>query len=215
MAKKIWQSGIVLALVVAPAFAAGTLTVNGGAAIEGSFGLNVAYTDNASDAYVVTDHPVDEGTYTVRFWIDPANSGVLNNPNANFMRFMRWSQDVAQGVRTVFFLTRSGGSSNYRILAWVRNDANVFQNGGGIFLTSGSTPTPAEIEITWTKSTAPGANNGSITMTNLSAPGTTITMGGIDNDTHEIDSANVGTFTGGNTFNFVGSYDFDSFESFR
>lgn len=206
---------IVAALAAGAAFGQGTLTVNNGAAIDGSFGLQVGYTDNASNAYVQTQHPVAEGTYTVRFKIDPANSGVQNNPNANFMRFMRWSQDVAGGVRVVFFLTRSGGSSNYRILAWVRNDANVFQNGGGIFLTSGATPTPAEVEVVWTKASAPGANDGSITLTNLSSPGTTITTNGLDNDTHAIDSADIGVFTNGNPFNFSGSYDFDTFSSFR
>lgn len=197
-------------LAVAPAQAANSIAVTAGAAIEGSFGLHVTLDGTSTDAYVRSDHPTDEKTFTARFWVEPNALGSLTGGNS--IRFLIASTEgCCQQV--IGFISKSAGTGNFRIITWLRNDGGTFQLGGNTFLTSGATPVAAQVEITWTAATAPAANNGSIFVSVNG--GTPNGRSDIDNDTLEVDSVRVGAHVGGNPSAASGSWDFDSYESFR
>ena len=201
-------------LIAAPSFGVNSLTVDNGIPMDGSFNLHVQFDGSNTDAFVASHHLVDETTFTARFKILP-DSGFINAaaPN-NFVRIMRMNQfGVAQQV--IVFLTRSAGSGNYRIIVWVRNDSGTFQLGPNSFLTLGASPTTSEVEITWTAATAPGANNGSITMNINGSPATSGNRSDLDTDTMDLDRVQVGAFVGGNPSTHSGGYRFDSYSSFR
>lgn len=210
---------LVCCLAAVPAFAQNSLNVNAAAAINSTgtacggqpCGLQVNVVDNTSDAYVQSDHPNGEKTFTARFWIDPTNFNIPLVAGSNSHRFMRFNnQGCCQLV--IGFLTRSTGSGNFRTIWWGRNDALTFQLLAAQFLTSGVTPTPQHLEVTWTAASAPGANDGSFTLTNLGSAAST-GRNDLDNDTQEIDRVQVGTFVGSGSG--TGNYYFDEYESFR
>lgn len=195
---------------VAPAQAANSIAVNAGAALEGAFGLRVTLDGTSSDAYVQSDHPTDEKTFTARFLINPgASAGLDPGENVRIMNFS--TQGCCQQV--ILFLSRSAGSGNYRILGWARNDGGVFQQATSNFLTSGATPTTSQVEVAWTAATSAGANNGSMFVTvGAAAPNG---RSDLDNDTLEVDTVRWGAFVGGNPSAVVGNWAGDSYESFR
>ena len=102
--KKLLGFAVLLALVAMPASAASSLAVNPAAAMNGTnFGLQVNVDNGAgsNDAYVLSDHPVDESHILFRFWIKPMPGFSLSQTaNSNFIRIGYGIKDSgAQGVR--------------------------------------------------------------------------------------------------------------------
>lgn len=209
MKKVLTLAAVAVLAVPMAALAANSLSVNGASALEGSFGLQVIADGTASDAYVSSEHPTDESTYTMTFWIDPANYPLAE---ATFVRIGR-AIEVGAGQHLIVFLQKNNG--NFRLLTWVRRDDGIFAFGTGIFLTSGATPTPTQVEVSWVQA-APGGNDGGVTMTNLTG-GQTNSRLDLDNDTWEVDTFHWGLFTSAGNPNpgTVGSFKLDSFASFR
>lgn len=203
-------TSLTLMTAAAPVLAANSLSVNASAALDGAFGLEVIADGTASDAYVSSEHPTAEGTYTVRFKIDPADYTMATTDGANFVRIGR-AIETGSGQHILLFLQRVAPSGNFRLLSWVRWNDGVFRFGTGVFLTSGATPTPTEVEVTWV-----AGSPGSITMTNITG-GQTASRNDITNSDWVVDTFHWGIFTGpGNpNFGFTGSYDLDTFSSFR
>jgi hypothetical protein len=117
----------VLALALSSAAFADSLSVTGGAAMDGSFGLNVAH-DNSSVAYVQDDTPTAETIYRGSFQYNPNN---ISPGNGN------WRQTIFAGFgpkpatpgcaafgATVtsfrIFLFMTNGGTTYNVQAYVR-----------------------------------------------------------------------------------------------
>jgi hypothetical protein len=99
-------------------------------------------------------------------------------------------------------------NSGYQLRAGVLSDGGALTNTGWSAVVDG----PQAIEIDWRASTAPGANDGGLTLwvagvqrANLSA---------IDNDTRRLDSVRLGAISGINN-RIRGTCYFDEFESSR
>ena len=216
--KKLLGFAVLLALVAMPASAASSLAVNNAAALNGTnFGLQVNVDNGAgsNDAYVLSDHPVDESHILFRFWIKPMPGFSLSQTaNSNFIRIGYGIKDSgAQGVRLVIFLKRSVANGNYRINVWTRNDANVFQNAGEFFLTGSAAPVAQQIEFEYTKGT--GSNNGQL----IARKGGVVqfTTTNIDNDLSPIGKVRMGFIYSptDTTAIATGPVAFDEYESYR
>ena len=89
-----------VALLALPALAA-SLAVNGGAALEGSFGLEITFDGDAQRAYVEDDSPTAETHYNAKFRFDP-NSIVMGENK----RFKILSTRADTGERLMQALVR-------------------------------------------------------------------------------------------------------------
>jgi hypothetical protein len=213
--------GAALLLLTAQAgFAAASLSVNGTAKIVGNFGLEVIIPSKGTvfgdSAYVQSAHPSGESHFKARFWIDVADMTIPNTVlGQNYFRFMYIAGTTPNFVNVVGFITKSLGSGNYRIIYWTGNDALGYEFAGGLFLTSGATPLPAQIEVEWTKATGVGANNGVFKMTNISDSGNFAIKSNIDSDTLEVDDVYIGYHYAASNAAISGSYDSDEWESYR
>jgi hypothetical protein len=218
MKKILFGFAMLLALAALPASAASSLAVNSTAAMNSTnFGLqvNVDNSGAGNSAYVESDHPVDEDHILFRFWIRPMPGFSLSQtPNSNFIRIAYGVKDSGtQGVRLVVFLKKSVANGNYRINVWTRNDANVFQNAGEFFLTSGVTPTAQQIEFEYTQGT--GSNNGQL----IARKGGVVqfTTNNIDNDASPIGKVRLGFIYSPTDTTAVasGPIAYDEYESYR
>ena len=96
----------------------------------------------------------------------------------------------------------------YQIRASIANDASAFTNSNWFTISDG----PHFIELDWRASTAPGANNGGLTLwiDNIQQ----VDLTGVDNDTWRVDRARLGALSGIDA-GTTGIYYFDAFESRR
>jgi len=179
----------------------GDLTVTNSAAMIGSYGMSAHIDDNDS-IYVTDDTPNAEPRYRVRFYFDP-NSIDMNNGNTHeiFLGYAGTSTEVLK-------LEFRRSSNQYQIQAGIRRDNNNWQNGGWFTISDA----PHYIEMDWKASTAPGANNGYLTLWIDGVQQSNQT--GVDNDTRRIDRARLGAVDDIDT-NTRDTYYFDAFESRR
>jgi hypothetical protein len=99
-------------------------------------------------------------------------------------------------------------SGSYQIRAALRNDGSTWTNTNWVIITDA----PHSIEFDWQAATAPGANNGALT---LWIDGIQqASLSGIDNDTRRIDQIRLGAVAGLDA-GTSGTYFFDAFESRR
>ncbi|MCL4267345.1 MAG: PKD domain-containing protein [Anaerolineae bacterium] len=178
----------------------GDLSVNPTAALVGSFGLQANINDNNS-MYVQDDTPVSEPRYRARFYFDP-NSIAMATGNNHFIFSGR-------GAGTESFrLMLSYSAGSYQLLMQIRNDAGSFISSSTHIIAD----TLHFIEIDWRAATAPGANDGYMT---LWVDDVLLqTQSGIDNDTRRVDEARLGPLNGIDT-GTRGIYLIDAFESRR
>lgn len=186
-----------------------SLAVNPTAALGGSsFGLEVTV-DNGGDAYVQSDHPDQETTYTMRFRIRVPND--FSIPMGQYIRILRTNDTLGQNL--ILFLGRDA-ANQYRMAAWANDDGGTWRNcGPGIFLDFPGAPVDREIELTYSSSTAPGANNGTVTLTKIGTAQVS-TRSNLDTDTRVINRTRVGVFDAA-AIGATGTYHFDTFSSFR
>jgi len=219
------------------AMAANNLTVNGTAALEGSYGLsvNIDGTDNLGDAYVVSDHPANETLYRFKFLLNPGTFQM--DVGAAPYRYLLMGDGFSAGGTPPHFLfvwLMETSSGLWRLQANARLDAGGFQEwdlalplcdqaGGAIDC---STIGPIPIQVEWAAATSPGANNGYIKVGRSWDGGVTFTnyidVTGMDNDEYDIDAAWFGAIFMANAThnnpsgaNGAGSFYFDGFESYR
>jgi hypothetical protein len=183
------------------AIGGGDLSANAAAAMSGAFGMRAVINDNTS-IYVVDNTPAAETRYRTRFYFDP-NSITMTNGNTHYI-FYGYSGTSTIVSRIEF--RRS--SSVYQVRAQISNDGSTFTSSSFTTITDA----PHYIEIDWRASTAPGANNGSLTFWVDGVQTGNIT--GIDNDTRRIDSIRLGAVAGIDS-GTRGTYYFDTFESRR
>jgi hypothetical protein len=180
----------------------GDLSVTPAAALAGSQGLQ-AVIDDATAIYVTDDTPNAEPRYRARFYFDP-NSIPMLSGEAHYI--FKGFVDVSTEVLRVEFRQSSGA---YQIRAALLDDGTTWINTNTWY-----TITDAfhSIELDWRASTAPGANNGGLTLWIDGVQQADLT--GVDNDTRRVDRARLGALSGIDA-GTRGTYYFDAFVSRR
>ena len=180
------------------------LSVNANAALAGGYGLRITVSNSTASREVINDSPANEPRYRARFYFDP-NSISIANGNSHYI-FYGYYTSASLAVFQIEFGRSSGGG--YQIQARVRDDLSNYTESGW----SAITDAPHVIEFDWRAATAPGANNGGLTLWIDGVQQANIT--GVNNDTRRVDRARLGavySLDNGNS----GSYYFDAFESRR
>jgi hypothetical protein len=179
----------------------GDLSVSVAAGLVGSQGMQ-ALIDDATAIYVTDDTPNAELRYRARFYFDP-NSIVMASGDTHYILkgFVGASTDV---LRVEF--RQSAGT--YQIRASVADDGSAFISSSFFTISDAA----HFIEIDWRAATAPGANNGGLTLWIDGVQQADLT--GVDNDTWRVDRARLGALSGIDV-GTSGTYYFDAFESRR
>jgi hypothetical protein len=182
----------------------GDLSVTMGAALDGTRGLS-ALVDDTNPIHVENHTPADEGRYRVRFLFDPNGIDPGEGAGRHRVRIFLAMQEAPTRRLAAVVLRRLGGA--YAIRVRVTRDDGVRVDTPFVPITNA----PHAIEFSLTKSTGPGANNGTLELWIDEAPVSTLT--GIDNDTAGVDFGRLGMMSvkpgaSGQAF-------FDRFESRR
>jgi hypothetical protein len=174
------------------------LSVIVGAALHGSYGLNVLV-DNNTVLYVRDDTPSAEKRYRCRFYFDPNGLSMANNDNFNLVEGLTGTTEIY--ALKFIYLTATG----FRLNAICSKDSSYVQANY-----DGMTDAPHCIEIDWKAATSAGANDGFMTVW---LDGTQImNLTGVDNDTRQIDSLALGGYSGIDT-GTRGTFYLDDFAS--
>ena len=170
-------------------------TVAAGAALDGSYGASLVI--NSLDAFFCTDNtPNSETRYRIGFRLDP-NSMTISSTASHIILINTDNSDLNVQI--------GYASSSFRVRARTRNDASTTVATSYANLTDA----PHTIEVDWQASSAPGANDGSLT---LYIDGSSVaSQTGIDNDTRRIDITYFGN--AGVNANISGTYYLDDFHS--
>jgi hypothetical protein len=192
-----WLSTSTLGFLFAvPVTAATSLSVTSGAALQGSFGLQVNFDGAGGNAYVQDNSPNNEAEYWASLRIN--DTGVTFQTGGNFQIFRAFTDDAgSQTVFRVTLLEASTPGGNYRIRVLPRLDSGAFHPTGYEVAVQTSTPPPANQRFTfeWKAATAPGANNGRMVTYRDGVLRKQITD--LDNDTLRVGMIRMGGF--GNT----------------
>jgi hypothetical protein len=153
-------------------------------------------------AYVRDDTPSVETHYHARFYFNPNSISIGRNDSHAILNAYNTSDAAVITIQLRF----SGNA--YQVRAGLLNDRNKWTYTSWVALTSDW----QSIEFDWLASTAPNANNGSLTLSVNGAQVASIT--GTDNDTLSIEWVGLGAVDGIDTTT-RGTYYFDAFESYR
>jgi RHS repeat-associated protein len=175
----------------------GNLSVTSSAAAIGGYGLQA--TASGTTSMQVTDYsPLGEKQYHTRFYFNPSNFNLTPEDRVGIFS--------AYGGNTAFrlFLRYSGGTY------WIQQDYQTdnLTYVGGVYrpLTAGW----QALEFDWRAASAPGANDGSLSM---SINGVLVeTLSGIDNDTYTVETVQMGLVASVDA-GMSGSLYFDGFVS--
>lgn len=176
------------------------LTVAPAAALVGNQGLQVAITSNTA-TYVTDDRPNAEARYRTRLYFDP-NSLAMSSGNAHFI-FYGYA-----GSTIVLRLEFRFSSGLYQLRSTLLDDGMTWKSSSWLTISDA----PHAIELDWQAATAPGANNGYMTLWIDGVQQANLVS--VDNDTRRLDSVSLGPVYGIDT-GTRGSYYFDAFESRR
>ena len=177
------------------------LSATNAAALVGSFGMQAVINSNTA-IYVQDDTPVAERRYRARFYFDPNSIAMANgDTHVLFAGYTSASIDLLQ-----LALRRRGG--NYQLQALTSDDTVAWQSTSWLTISDG----PHAVELEWRAASAPGANDGGLTLWLDGVERANVT--GIDNDTRSIDQVRSGAVSGIDT-GTRGTYFFDAFESRR
>ncbi|MEM9292247.1 MAG: M36 family metallopeptidase [Acidobacteriota bacterium] len=179
------------------------IAVNGTAAINGSFGMEITIDDD-SKVWIEDDSPSGERRYRARFTFDP-NSVTMDEGKRQ--KIFQLFSDVPSAFRQITGTMRFQGGI-YKILFKVHQDDSSWIKTGFIDITDG----PQTFEVDWVQSTHDGGNNGVL---RLWINGTQVSeLIGIDNDLQSADRARLGVISKPKP-GAVGSMYFDDFVSVR
>lgn len=182
-----------LALMTVPAYAA-SLAVNGAAAIEGSFGLEVDFSDaTTQSAFVVDTTPANETVYRAEFKITltdlfdfetalPQATPALRQRAHHLLFMMKDLDQAAGGARQhasvhLKKVDEGGGTLRYKI--WARTyaptsgqaagDGYVYRDTGGealeVNLPTHISGYPVTVRVEWTQASTPGGSDGILSLT--------------------------------------------------
>jgi RHS repeat-associated protein len=191
--------------ITAWAYASGTPDVSADAsaalAPASGFGLKVVINDTTG-TYVRDSSPVNETRYRARFYFHPNN---ISMGDGDSHVIFRGTPSTDYTFELLFSYSTANG---YQLTAQVRKDDNTWVV---------SSPYPISnaahfIEIDWAAATAPGVNNGFLTLWIDNDLQQSLT--GIDNDTKRMEQARLGAVSSIDATT-SGTYYFDAFESRR
>jgi hypothetical protein len=179
----------------------GDLSVNAAAALVGTRGMSIFFDDTVA-LYVTNDTPNAESRYRARFKFDP-NTLVLPNGQAHYIFY------GYQGSSTVMLnLEFRISNGAYQLRGALRRDDNTWATSSWYTISDA----PHAIELAWQAATAPGANNGSLTLWIDGVQKGVLSK--IDNDTRRVDRIRLGAIAGLDA-GTKGRYYFDGFKSTR
>ncbi len=186
-------------LAALPLAAATSLSVTAGAALQGSFGLQINFDGTGGNAYVQDNSPNNESEYWVSLRLN--DNSVTFNPSApvKSFQFLRAFTDDA-GSATVFRINVVDAltpGANLRVFVLPVLDGGAFHPTGTetFITTSAAPPTNNKFLFEWKAATAPGANNGRMVTYRDGILRKQITD--LDNDTIRVGMVRMGGF--GNT----------------
>mgnify|MGYP003574085072 CR=1 FL=1 len=211
MRKALMIIGIVGAVSVFGAssvMAANTVDVNMGAAIDGTYGLEVGVDGSPNVAFVQDDSPAGETVYRAQFWVDRNTPTIANRDAYNIFKGV---MDTGNKKNILIKLKR-GKDGNFYVYAFCQTDSNTWTWADkGMQFKDKATG----VMIEWQASSAPGADDGFLRMYKVTLTDTVLkgSRTGIDNDTKVVDAARLG-LTSAPPAGTASLY-FDSFESYR
>jgi hypothetical protein len=179
----------------------GDLSVTSTAALLGTFGMQGVINDNTS-IFVTDSRPSAESRYRARSYFDPNSIPMATND-----RHYIFHGRNAAGARVLRVEFRWTGTQ-YEIRAALAQDTTSFTSTAWFAISDA----PHPIELDWQASTAPGANNGSLTLWIDGLQRASLT--GVDNDTRRVDDVRLGAVAGIDT-GTRRTYYFDDFASRR
>ena len=173
----------------------GNLSVNGGAALEGNYGLQAAFT-NKTNMLVRNDSPTAEARYRARFYFNPNSISMATGDNITLF------QGLGAGGEIVFSIQFNRSSAAYQLRGRSHDSVSgVFVNTP-YFSISNSVHT---VEIDW-------GNDGHLTFWIDGVQLANLT--GVNNSIYKIETIRLGAPTTSVT-GTSGSYYIDAFESRR
>ena len=181
----------------------GDLSASSAAALAGSFGMQALINDN-SLLFVTDDRPTAEARYRVRFHFDPNSIGMASGDVHNILIGYSGGGSFT-GVVKVIFRFSSGA---YQLRGALLNNNSAWVNTGYFNISDG----PHSVELDWQAASAPGANNGSLTMWIDGSQVASLTN--VANDAWRVDRVRLGAVSAVDN-GTRGTYYFDLFESRR
>ena len=179
----------------------GDLSVSGGAALVGSYGMQ-ALIDDTGDLYVTDETPDGETRYRARFYYDP-NSLSMSSGNVHEI-FMAYASDNARVIKVSLRYI----SGEYKLRVSAANDDYTAVYGDWQTISDAS----HYMELDWSASSSAGADDGTLDFWIDGVQEDSLTD--IDNDTRQVDYVRLGAFAGVDSGTSGTAY-FDAFESYR
>lgn len=199
-------AAFVLLVAASGAQAATSLAVNGTAALEGSYGLQVVFDGAGGDAYVQDNSPNNETRYVVQFRMNSQPMTMATSSNHQVLRAIQGDPSPT-GVAFQVKIYRTAVGKELQVLA--RLDSGSFTNRIAVV---GDSPANITYGVDWKASSAPGANDG---FAKLYKNGTLRKeLLNLDNDLQRVDMVRMGSFGAVDTTT-GGSLHLDAFESYR
>jgi hypothetical protein len=164
----------------------GDLSVTGAAALEGSQGLQ-GVVDDTVGIWVQDDTPENEGRYRARFRIDPNGFDPGEASGARRTRVLIGLEEAPTRRLFAVVLRRVGGQ--YALMGRARLDDGEQADTGFFNITDA----PHAVEVAWTRSSAPDANDGRFQLWIDGALVATLT--GLDNHRSALDAARLGALS--------------------
>lgn len=232
--RKLLVAAVIIVGFAIPASAANSLDVTAGAALHGSnYGLAVTSDLSSNDVYVSDTSPSDESIYRFSFRIHPGTMSAPSNVQGGYLiGFVETTTGAACGGSCKpwsipIYLRRQ--NEYWTIQTNARSDSNVFPTWQNATKICGdpSTTIPCSayayngvlIEIEYKAASAPGANDGYMTVKRNGV--LQRTYANLDNDERLVKSIRWGAIFQGSVNNTPapegsgGTYYFDEFESYR
>ena len=215
---------LAVACLIAPGTlqAANSLDVNGPAAIEGNYGLEILHDGSGNRVYVKDNSPADETVYRMSFWVDKTVISMDNCGGSCATRYVmflaRQEDPTAVTVFRVIFgrlaVDGAGSTPRYTVRLGTRQDNGNFRYIGGVVVGS-----VKQIMVEW----AAGNGDGVARLYARNNTGLAFSLKGertdLDNDTMNIDHIRLGACSAlddqGSDVLTSGSLYLDSFESYR
>jgi len=164
MKRGIWVIAGIGLLMAGSMASANSLTVNGAAAINGSYGLEVAV-DDTTPTYVVSTHPAQEPAVAIEFNIDVNTLDLGPTQKIRVLRLMSSDAGGHAGPILTVFLKKNLNGTGFFLGVWAKSSALEFWNYVGRFWLAqqGGAEAPHNIRIEWTQADS-GVQNGTCTV---------------------------------------------------
>ena len=200
---------VLVALLCAPmAFAANTLAVTGGAAHEGSFGMEANHDGSSTNVVYVQDNsPTDESAYTAKFLFAMNSLVFASGGDLDGVALFRGDGAGQNWIKC--YMKQGTANPVVKLVCLTLTDAGWVKLSGVNI--NPAVPT-TEIQVEFQAATTAVSNDGVFNLYKQGVLARTNTT--LDNNPANIDQAYIGMPMNVNG-SATGGYTFDSFESFR